>query len=200
MIDRYTDDYLKKTFNFELGKGIEKTEGLFECPCCYDEYPNESVTEMNDCGHKLCSDCFKDYIKSRLLLGTDVVLTTCPDQECKNIVPDHVIRKFLTKAELEKYSYFVQKSFVDITQTARWCPGKDCKYIIDYRLAEAIDIRCDCGHYFCHGCSKTGHMPIDCETLQTWLDRISKGDEDSENWIKINTKACPKCMNVIEKN
>ena len=43
-------------------------------------------------------------------------------------------------------------------------------------------------------------MPIDCDDLAMWKDRMKKGDEDSDNWVKINTKPCPKCKSPIEKN
>ena len=43
-------------------------------------------------------------------------------------------------------------------------------------------------------------MPIDCDGLTTWNDRINAGDDDSENWMKINTKPCPGCKGPIEKN
>ena len=43
-------------------------------------------------------------------------------------------------------------------------------------------------------------MPIDCDLLQTWKDRIDQGEGDSNNWIKLNTKPCPKCKRPIEKN
>ena len=43
-------------------------------------------------------------------------------------------------------------------------------------------------------------MPIDCDGLTTWTDRISQGEDDSNNWMKVNTKPCPKCKRPIEKN
>lgn len=41
---------------------------------------------------------------------------------------------------------------------------------------------------------------MDCKLLDQWLDRIGRGEEDTENWIKLNTKQCPKCKSAIEKN
>jgi hypothetical protein len=29
--------------------------------------------------------------------------------------------------------------------------------------------------------------------LQLWYDRIKGGNDDTEVWIKLNTKNCPKC-------
>jgi hypothetical protein len=52
----------------------------------------------------------------------------------------------------------------------------------------------------CFECSKAAHQPLDCETLKQWLDRMGNSDEDSNLWIKLNTKACPNCKSMIEKN
>jgi len=66
---------------------------------------------------------------------------------------------------------------------------------------ESVDVKCSlCAKAFCFGCTKDAHMPIDCEGLNIWFDRINKGDDDSNNWVKINTKPCPKCKTPIEKN
>lgn len=93
---------------------------------------------------------------------------------------------------------FVFKSYVEINKNAKWCPGTDCKQVCEYFGGDAIDIICaECGEDFCFSCLKKAHKPIDCETLTLWLDRISNGDEDSNNWIKVNTKKCPKCKSPI---
>eukprot|EP00353_Schmidingerella_taraikaensis_P017118 CAMPEP_0185602686 /NCGR_PEP_ID=MMETSP0436-20130131/1949_1 /TAXON_ID=626734 ORGANISM="Favella taraikaensis, Strain Fe Narragansett Bay" /NCGR_SAMPLE_ID=MMETSP0436 /ASSEMBLY_ACC=CAM_ASM_000390 /LENGTH=114 /DNA_ID=CAMNT_0028232955 /DNA_START=536 /DNA_END=881 /DNA_ORIENTATION=- len=64
-----------------------------------------------------------------------------------------------------------------------------------------VDVKCSrCDMAFCFGCTKNAHMPIDCEGLSTWDDRINNNEDDSNNWMKINTKPCPKCKSPIEKN
>jgi ariadne-1 len=66
-----------------------------------------------------------------------------------------------------------------------------------------IDVNCtNCGKAFCFECVEDAHQPIDCETLQTWKTRSRKAasGEDSEAWLKNNTKNCPKCSAPIMKN
>lgn len=63
-----------------------------------------------------------------------------------------------------------------------------------------MDVSCQCGTNFCFECVKDAHLPIDCETLAQWQDRLNQGDNDSESWIKINTKPCPECKMSIQKN
>ena len=41
---------------------------------------------------------------------------------------------------------------------------------------------------------------MSCDTMQTWMDRIGSSDEDTDNWLKLNTKKCPNCGVQIMKN
>ena len=96
---------------------------------------------------------------------------------------------------------YVKTQFVDTTSDVKWCPGADCKFIVDVPLGAVVDVYCDCGLFFCSGCAKTGHKPIGCDLLKVWEDRVTKGaDNDTELWIKLNVKKCPKCGTGINKN
>jgi len=53
---------------------------------------------------------------------------------------------------------------------------------------KATDIVCKCGNDWCFKCLKKAHRPIDCELLVKWCDRINLGQDDTEIWIKLNTK------------
>jgi ariadne-1 len=116
------------------------------------------------------------------------------------IVPPRLFKKLLSDEQYTKYKMHLVNSFVDISKQAKFCPGRDCNKIVEQKTGEAIDIHCSCGHSFCFGCLKDAHMPIDCELLQQWKDRVEDEDGDNSNWIKINTKPCPKCKRPIEKN
>ena len=46
---------------------------------------------------------------------------------------------------------------------------------------------------------KEPHIPIDCETLEKWLEKIDTEDASSV-WVARNTKKCPKCSSPVIKN
>ena len=60
-------------------------------------------------------------------------------------------------------------------------------------------VKCECGFSFCFACSADWHEPITCNMLKTWMKKCSD-DSETTNWLSLNTKDCPKCGTMIEKN
>ena len=56
-----------------------KAEDEFSCEVCYDDVEVKDMVQMEDCGHRLCSECFREYLESKVAAGPDVVFATCPD-------------------------------------------------------------------------------------------------------------------------
>jgi hypothetical protein len=42
------------------------------------------------------------------------------------------------------------------------------------------------------------HRPLVCKLAETW-QTAAREDEGTAQWIKANTRCCPKCKNNIEK-
>ena len=49
---------------------------------------------MEDCGHMLCTDCFPEYARSKVM-GVDGVYAACPDKDCNLIVTPKVFKNIL---------------------------------------------------------------------------------------------------------
>ncbi len=55
------------------------------------------------------------------------------------------------------------------------------------------------GHTSCFGCGvEGGHEPVICKIAELWLG-AAREDAGTTQWIKANTRTCPKCSNNIEK-
>ena len=96
-------EYIQKTFNFDLEEGKSnaernKAESEFTCEVCYDDVKIEDQVMMEDCGHRLCTECFQGYCESKVAAGPDAVQATCPDQKCKMIVPTRIFKQLLDDA------------------------------------------------------------------------------------------------------
>ena len=92
------------------------------------------------------------------------------------------------------------KSFVDLCKTFKWCPGNGCQLVCENETGQSIEVECDCGEKYCFGCDRGAHLPIDCDLLDKWIEKITKYQPEeakSDNWVRTNAKKCPKCRAPI---
>lgn len=87
----------------------------------------------------------------------------------------------------------------------KYCPSPGCEFIIiNPRVgAGTTDVFCDCGYGFCFKCNKDAHVPLDCyyrDLFEQKMKEDSGASDNSELWVKVNTKKCPKCQTPIQKN
>ena len=74
---------------------------------------------------------------------------------------------------------------------------------------------CSNGHSFCSLCDQPAHAPTSCEDHRAWVQKIKDeineaSDENGKTvegndlanalWLKANTKKCPRCAALIEKD
>lgn len=48
------------------------------------------------------------------------------------IVPERLFEQLLERPLYERYKSFFVKSFVDLSDKAKWCPGRDCVMAVEY--------------------------------------------------------------------
>ena len=172
-------DYIEKTFNFEIGTNQmpKLQDGPGDdilCPVCFCDYPLSEFEHLPDCAHGLCTYCYAGYLGSKVSDGVESVMTTCPERGCNMIVPERLFRKLLEPEQVSRYMSFLLKSFVDLSKQSKWCPRRDCTMAVESKSAQPVDVRCTkCSLDFCFGCNKDAHMPIDCDGLQAWEDRLN---------------------------
>ena len=80
---------------------------------------------------------------------------------------------------------------------------------------EPKTVICSNGHSFCSLCDQPAHAPTSCEDHRAWVQKIKDeiSDASDENgkamegtdlanalWLKANTKKCPRCSALIEKD
>lgn len=109
---------------------VDKEGGDFLCESCYGEYEPKEVITMPDCGHKLCEYCFTAMLEHKMSTGPESLLTKCPEQKCTNTVPQNIFKELVSPELFEKYEKYSIQSFVDLSANAKWCPGKECEWVI----------------------------------------------------------------------
>ena len=162
--------------------------GELLCPVCYVEYDLAEFVHLPDCGHGLCKNCYTCYLTSKVTdAGVDSVMTTCPSGEgCGMIVPQRLFKQLLSVKLYERYRSFLTRSFVDLSKWFKWCPGRDCSRAVQsFNMLKRVDVQCDsCQTAFCNSCLREAHMPIDCESLTQWIDKIVSGVAETNKHMK----------------
>jgi len=173
------------------------SSSLLECEICCLQLPKQMMTGL-ECGHLFCTQCWTDYLTTKIV-DDGAVTFSCPGN-CKIIVDDQTVMNLITDPRVKlKYQHLITNSFVQCNRLLRWCPSPDCNNAVKVQHVEARPVKCKCGHTFCFSCGENWHDPVRCHLIKKW---IRKCDDDSEtsNWISANTKECPTCNAVIEKD
>lgn len=110
------------------------------------------------------------------------------------------------KRVIHSWKELVQQSYVTAYPSLRYCPHPSCRDTVTCSsgtgsslLTSVPTVTCSSGHAFCFGCGlDQDHKPTLCALAQKWL-KNAREDAGTSQWIKANTRACPKCQGVIEK-
>ena len=175
----------------------------------------------SECGEAFCGSCWDEYLSAKLTDQANLQMIQCPG--CDIVMDDRAILKVLSKDSKLKvrYQQVLINSFVECNNLLKWCPSPNCENVIKVPHVEAKTVTCSCGHSFCFVCVKDQHDPVRksyfiwlssknlkffsfslqicCPYLKKWLKKCID-DSETSNWIKANTKDCPKCETAIEKN
>lgn len=175
-----------------------KTESLGDCEICL--MPAGGPLIKNGCGHHFCVDCWRNYLIGKIMDEGLASFIQCPASECKILVEDDFVLRLITFPVVqEKYKRRITEDFVVCHRLIKWCPSAGCSNAIKTSLVSHGKVQCVCGFVFCFSCGGDVHDPVNCEIMKIWSRKVDK-EADTDNWIAKNTKECPKCNAVIEKN
>ncbi|EJF62736.1 hypothetical protein DICSQDRAFT_39152, partial [Dichomitus squalens LYAD-421 SS1] len=176
----------------------------FLCPVCCDDAP-PAVFRMR-CNHSFCKPCWQEYVISKIKDEGQCTFA-CMHDDCKAIVDGPSIAKLVEPSVNERYEELVRQSYVQAHPQLRFCPHPGCPQTVSCTSANKSSlttvvptVKCASGHAFCFGCGlDSDHRPIICKLVKSWL-KNAREDAGTSQWIKANTRTCPKCENNIEKN
>ncbi|KAK0194863.1 hypothetical protein F5146DRAFT_950078 [Armillaria mellea] len=198
----------------------------FVCPICYDD-SSDLQTASLDCGHLFCTGCWMAYVSSKVRDEAEHCVR-CMAEGCALVAPDHFIQSVLAGEEEPTWARFQEllaRHFVSCNPNLKYCPHPGCTNTVSCPAAASksslttVVPTVSCGargipgapeastsavaakeHYFCFGCPiDSDHRPVVCSVAKMWLKKCAD-DSETANWIKSNTKECPKCQSTIEKN
>jgi len=184
-------------------KPTQTEQRPFECPMCLNEDVHIRNTFDIGCSHRICKNCWSDYVVSNIKSGKQCINLQCPYYKCNVVVSPEYVVKFIPQnmTDLQyRYQRFTLESYIESDVWLSFCPAPNCHFVIEVDPGLVIDIECKCGAFSCSKCKLLhSHRPCPCGMANEW---IMKNTSDSGNveWIIAKTKKCPKCHVHIEKN
>ncbi|XP_047338421.1 probable E3 ubiquitin-protein ligase ARI8 [Impatiens glandulifera] len=170
-----------------------------QCGICFEDCPLDQISSAI-CGHPFCRTCLQAYINGSINGGPGCLMLRCPDPSCGAAVGNGMVNQLATDQNKEKYARYVLRSYVEDSRKKKWCPAPGCEYAIEFVMGcGGYDVACFCSHEFCWNCSAEAHRPVDCDTVSKWILKTST-EPATMNWILLNSKPCPKCKRLIEKD
>ncbi|KZT34184.1 hypothetical protein SISSUDRAFT_992175, partial [Sistotremastrum suecicum HHB10207 ss-3] len=171
--------------------------------CCMT--PDEGETFKPRCGHEFCKDCWGYYLDTKVTAGE--CLIKCMGEACKVVLVDSDVKANCSEKSWRLYQKLISQMFVKSNSHLRFCPFPECDQAVSCRdISESSlntlvpTVYCVNEHPFCFGCGMDcDHRPVICKIAAIWL-RSAKEDSGTSQWLKANTRPCPKCKQMIEKN
>lgn len=110
---------------------------------------------MQDCGHRMCKDCFAYHLQTQLTDGAKCVQTTCPEDGCGLLVPLSMFEELLSAKEFEKVQGFAVNTYIEKCKDTKFCPGVGCTSFLEKKTTNALyNVNChECETSSCFGCS-----------------------------------------------
>ena len=167
------------------------------CQICMDDF--ENPTEIENCKHKFCQECFHQYLVDKIK-HNQIEQIPCPKKNCKTKnLSENFFSQYLTEQEYFKYRQFKAQNEIAKDSKKVFCPlcdsyanieeGQDLMYDSNNPDYIKSTLKCQNGHEFC-SCGRPKHEG-DCY-------RDEK--EFKEFLVTEKIKKCPKCGFLIKKN
>ncbi|EAR85511.2 IBR domain protein (macronuclear) [Tetrahymena thermophila SB210] len=201
-------NHLIDTIFYQESNDLVACKDNKECLLCFDDITQNKGYSLY-CKHYFCMSCFKEYVKACLQEGSSILQKKCPMVGCQERLGLSDIFLFLTQPrERNLICKFLLNDILQHNKLLVQCPHSECDNILDFGnnvivQGKQLNLKCKCSKgYFCSSCKEDAHLPCSCSMLKTWMELIQGKNQDSLNtiWFQLNTKPCPRCKVLIEKN
>ena len=187
------------------------------CEICLEKFDNEfnnNYIKLKLCGHKFCIECLKMQICNSLkMTSANCIPIKCV--KCNTIIANNDIFEIIIPNTPE-YNFIIDKlitifmirNTTSINRNSEieyyWCPNKkeNCNYIYSSKIKDIGETVMTCPNCECKICllcndlidPTVQHNP-DCQSKL-----FSKLSKKNRKWILSNSKDCPICHTVYEKD
>ncbi|KDQ59690.1 hypothetical protein JAAARDRAFT_68289 [Jaapia argillacea MUCL 33604] len=175
------------------------------CGICFDTPTLEETFQLR-CQHRFCTACWEIYVKGKIMDEGQCTIK-CMQDGCQTVLDEPSITKLVDQDCHTRYQKLLLESYVAAHPSLRFCPSPGCTETVSCTsvskstlLTIVPTVGCAKSHLFCFGCGMdSDHRPIVCQLAAIWL-KNAREDAGTSQWIKANTRNCPKCQQNIEKS
>ena len=134
----FQGDFDKRIYN----KPVKAEPGFMCFICCNEADDNDDndlfMTLSLPCDHRICLDCYKYYVGSKIRQEGEVKLK-CPGEKCGLVINDDIIKLLVDSETYKRYLELINESFVDSNQYLSWCPAPNCQHAIECKVNKQDD-------------------------------------------------------------
>lgn len=173
-----------------------------ECTVCFADYKDVERV-MLSCGHVCCKNCLNNMLDLSLK-EKDTDHFKCP--ACKEHFDETDVQKVTENRNKLNAFYDVQlKEYLAKDNSVKHCPTPDCPYSFINENNQPGSMKCPaCNRQYCSRClfDHPVYKPCAEEGKPKPAGKTSGKTKNmlDDEWIKNNTKKCPKCNANIQKN
>ena len=197
----------------------------FTCDICCLNVSGSDCIRFQSCTHIHCKQCMTTYLTSKITDGS-VSTIDCPSFDCSQLISPGIVQQLVPPQLFERYDKLLLQRTLDGMSDIVYCPRPTCRCVTVKEDESNMALCPSCKFSFCVLCKRTWHGISPCKVLPKDIKELKEayesGDKDirrsmelqygkkylerafqeydSSAWIKTNTKPCPNCQSVIEKD
>ncbi|KAH7129792.1 hypothetical protein B0J13DRAFT_678864 [Dactylonectria estremocensis] len=162
-----------------------------------------------ECRHDIdfCIGCLKKHLESQLdqFGRSKCDQLACPAHGCGRLLAYQEIKLYAEPETFDKYDRYLNLNTLSRYPNFRWCLGPGCssgQIYDDGDDDEFVDARVhcqDCAFEMCLHHSMPWHEGQTCEQFDSMRQHGDPNFQQTQDWIRQNTKPCPSCRENIEK-
>ncbi|CAE7171213.1 unnamed protein product [Rhizoctonia solani] len=199
----FDDETTQLSMGESLAKSMERPK--FDCQICMEEYTDEAIARIDECGHSCCRDCMRSNIQSKIeerrypipcpfcVAGSDS--TNAQGRRGVGVIPVWVVETIGITPELYNIYTEMQLAEHSIMVDCRGCLCSNSVFVDrkDYNLAEIITCPMPrCIYAWCKQCN---------QTVQGGAKHSCDGSAELETLMhQRGWKHCPGCNTPIERS
>lgn len=222
---RSHDQLLRVLLDFDqLRRQQEFDAQFFTCKVCFEEKLGSQCLPFKPCNHVFCKECLKSYFSIQIQSG-NVQNLSCPEEKCPSHALPTQVRELVNPELYAKYDRLLLTSTLDTMADIIYCPRINCQCPVLFETGSNMASCPSCFHVFCVFCKMAYHGIVPCrlrpeERLKIVDEYLHANSMDkqameqrygrqqlrqlidntlSEEWVRGNSKSCPRCRANIEK-